>query len=69
MSDTFKTALSTPDGRRMLLELQAYCHALPETLMLGANHLLNHMQVKAGEQERAKGREPVKPAQGVIKRG
>lgn len=68
MSEVFKQALDTVPARRMLLELKAYCHALPETLMLGANHLLNHMEVKAGEQERDKLRDPVKPAKGV-KRG
>ena len=30
--------------------------------MIGAQHLLNYMQVKATAEERAKGREPVKPA-------
>ncbi len=65
MSDHFRDALDTPAARRMLLELMAYTHSLPETLQLGANHLLNHMQVKATAEERAKGREPVKPAKGV----
>ena len=68
MSDTFRNALSTPEGRRMLLELIAYSSRLPETLMLGAQHLIGYMQTKASEEERAKGRAPVKPALGV-KRG
>lgn len=62
MSQAFKGALGTQDGRRMLLELMAYTHTLPESLQLGANHLLNHMQVKATAEERNKGREPRKPA-------
>ena len=62
MSEHFKQALDTVAARRMLLELKAYTHTLPETLMLGANHLLNHMEVKAGEEDRAKLRGPAKPA-------
>ena len=65
MSESFRQALDTPAAKRMLLELFAYCHQLPETLQLGANHLLNHMQYKASEQERARMREPIKPAKGV----
>lgn len=69
MSEHFRQALDTPPARRMLLELMAYTHTLPETLQLGANHLLNHMQVKATETERKKGREPQKPAKGRLTHG
>jgi hypothetical protein len=69
VSEHFRDALGTTAARRMLLELMAYTHTLPETLQLGANHLLNHMQVKATASERAKHREPVTPAKGVKPRG
>ena len=69
MSQPFRDALSTVASRRMLLELMAYTATLPESLMLGANHLLNHMQRKATEEERATGREPQKPAKGRVTHG
>lgn len=62
MSQAFKHALTTPDGRRMLLEMKAYTHSLPESLMIGAQHIVNWMEVKANAEERAKGRDPIKPA-------
>ena len=66
--NAFKEALDGAAARRMMLELMAYTHTLPETLQLGANHILNHMQVQANKEERAKGKEPIAPAKGV-KRG
>ena len=65
MSAIFRDALNTPQARRMLLELKAYTHTLPETLMIGAQHVVNYMEVKATKDERDKGREPLKPAKGV----
>lgn len=69
MSEHFRQALDTPAGRRMLIELLAYTHTLPESLMLGANHLLNHMQVKATETERKQGRTTTSPAKGRLPHG
>ena len=69
MSQPFRDALSTAAGRRMLLELMAYTATLPESLMLGATNLLTPMQRKATEEERAKGREPQKPAKGRVTHG
>lgn len=65
VSDVFTVALGTKEARAMLLEAKAYTHGLPETLMIGAQHLLNWLEVKATAAERAKHREPVKPAKGV----
>lgn len=69
MSQAFKNALSTPDGRRMVLETKAYTHTLPESLMIGAQHLLNWMEVRATAEERKKGRETATEAKGRIKSG
>jgi len=64
--NAFAESLNNAAGKRMLLELFAYCHALPETLQLGANHIVNHMQVQATKEERARGREPRKDAKGRV---
>ena len=57
MSNAFKDTLSGPQAKRMLMEAKAYTHALPETLMVGAQHLLNWMEVKANADDLRKARE------------
>jgi len=65
MSQVFKVALGSKEARQMLLDAKAHAQSLPETLMLGAQYMLGWMEVKATAEERAQGKEPVKPAKGV----
>lgn len=69
MSAAFKSALTSVDGRRALLETKVYALTLPETLRDGALHLLTWMELRATADERKKWDVEQKEAKGRVKSG
>lgn len=65
MADHIKIALQTKEARLMMIDARRHTSTLPETLMLGADHILSWLELQATREERAKSKEPVKPAKGV----
>ena len=57
VASAYALLVKSPGATLVLGDLITYTHTLPETLQLGANHLLNHIQFKALALDREKRRE------------